>query len=210
MNQAAAPLILFHDMCQCPYDGGFHKLNTDYTRIFFLSSVDSTNTDLARRIQAESECDVRTQWIVVSESQTAGRGTQGRAWESRVGGLFVSYGFFVEKTKAFPAEALTVSLARVVRRTVDQVTGVRLELKWPNDLFYEDKKMAGLLVESLSPSQSRFHKFIIIGLGLNVNQAIFSPGLSATSLFQITGRRWPLEKFIFQLQKEFYHVCTGN
>ena len=125
--------------------------------------------------------------VVIAEEQTAGRGRAGRKWLSeRASGIYVT---LLLRPKLAPVQApvLTILAGLSAHAAVREVTGLDVDLKWPNDLMIEGKKLGGILTEMhAEPSQVRF---VIVGIGLNVNQEKFPADLSmATSLRSQTGK----------------------
>lgn len=130
-----------------------------------LPEIDSTNTELMRRARAG-------QWdpvLLVAERQTAGRGRLGRDWLSTqvsgsdphsgaASGLTFSLGLPLS-----PVDWSGLSLA--VGLSLAQSLHPQLKLKWPNDLWLDDRKVAGILIETASVGQERF---VVIGIGINV------------------------------------------
>lgn len=117
--------------------------------------------------------------VVVAECQTAGIGRHGHSWHSEAdGGLYMS---IILRLDA-PGPTVTMALGLAVQRAVDEVTGVSTDLRWPNDVMLNDRKLAGIMVQSAESA-------LIAGIGLNVNQAAFSAELKAiaTSLRIETG-----------------------
>jgi len=105
--------------------------------------------------------------VVFAESQTKGRGRLGRKWLSPArGGLWFSV---LLRPDLPPQEAtqLTVASATALRRAIELQTGLKAEIKWPNDILVGGKKVAGILTE-LSAELDRV-KHVILGIGVNVN-----------------------------------------
>ena len=152
----------------------------------FLPVTDSTNS----RAVELAEKGALHGTIVCADSQTAGRGRLGRRWESPPGiNLYLS---LLLRPSIDPACApqLTLVTAVALAMSVEEVTGLRAMLKWPNDLYLGDRKAAGILAEMSADFDTLRH--VVIGVGLNVNaeQSSFPEGLSAkaTSL-RIAGGR---------------------
>ena len=128
--------------------------------------------------------------VFLAEEQTAGRGRGGHSWHSEKStGLYCS---MLLRPELSPADALPLSLAvgLAVHAAVEQVTGLRPELRWPNDLLLGGKKFAGILTEmNAEPTRVRY---VVVGVGLNVNQERFPAALEAeaTSLRRESGRWW--------------------
>jgi BirA family biotin operon repressor/biotin-[acetyl-CoA-carboxylase] ligase len=106
---------------------------------------------------------------VVAEAQTGGRGSRGRVWESPPGGLWLSV--LYRPATAAGAELLSLRLGLAVAEALDGMApGVRIALKWPNDLILADRKVGGILCEARWQGESP--GWIVAGLGLNVTNPI--------------------------------------
>ena len=133
-----------------------------------VEAIDSTNTELMRRARAGNARPV----LLVAERQTAGRGRLGRDWQSA-------------QAAADPAASLTFSLALPlapqdwsglslavgvsVAESLDPDGTAGVKLKWPNDLWVADRKLAGILIETASlPGAAATTRQVVIGIGLNV------------------------------------------
>jgi BirA family transcriptional regulator, biotin operon repressor / biotin---[acetyl-CoA-carboxylase] ligase len=130
--------------------------------------------------------------VFLAERQTAGRGRGAHNWHSaQSAGIYCSA---VLRPALPPSEALILSLAaglamHAAIKAIDPAVG--LDLKWPNDLLIHGKKIAGILTEM--HSEATRVRYIVIGIGINVNQACFPSELqrTATSLRLATGTEWP-------------------
>ena len=127
--------------------------------------------------------------VFLAEEQTAGRGRGAHTWQSpRSTGIYCSS---ILRPALPPSEVLVLSLAAglAVRAAIQQVDSrVNADLKWPNDLLIDGKKVCGILTE-MNAEATRV-RYIVVGIGLNVNQASFPKELSATSLRLVTGSEW--------------------
>ena len=129
--------------------------------------------------------------VVAAEQQTAGRGRRGTTWESPAGaGLYFSLIMrpHIPSPKSQALSLVTLAAGVGVRDGVAAATGLAPDLKWPNDLLVNRRKLAGILAEGLAigtPQQA-----VIIGVGLNVQPAAYPPEVSrrATSLEGELGR----------------------
>jgi BirA family biotin operon repressor/biotin-[acetyl-CoA-carboxylase] ligase len=151
-----------------------------------LAETGSTS-DVARERAGRG---VPSGFVVAAGRQTRGRGRLGRTWESpREAGLYVSI-LLRPDFSAREAGRLTILGSVAMADAVEVVTSFRPQIKWPNDLIVERRKLGGLLVET-EPSGARV-AWAVLGIGLNVNQEAgdFSPGVRelATSLRLVTGR----------------------
>uniref|UniRef100_B8HNZ3 biotin--[biotin carboxyl-carrier protein] ligase n=1 Tax=Cyanothece sp. (strain PCC 7425 / ATCC 29141) TaxID=395961 RepID=B8HNZ3_CYAP4 len=155
------------------------------TWLHYLDRCDSTNTWAIANAAALQPGDV-----VFTRQQTAGRGQQGRVWYSPPGVLTASFFLSGVPTSCLPGFSLAAGLA-VIFAIEDLATTLegQLRLKWPNDLWLGDRKLAGILTEvTLSTAQKAQ---VVVGVGLNrcvdLSQIETEPGLSqrAISLDQI-------------------------
>ncbi len=141
--------------------------------------------------------------VVLAEEQTAGRGRAGRTWSSeRAAGIYVT---LLLRPKLAPVQAplLTMMAGLSAHTAVEAVTGLAVDLKWPNDLVIGGKKVGGILTEMhAEPGQVRF---VIVGIGLNVNQEKFPGELAsiATSLRLETGKPQSRLELLVRLLREF-------
>lgn len=127
-----------------------------------LACVPSTNLEVKQRAQAGAPDGL----AVIAARQTVGRGRLGRGFESPEGGVYISM-LRYPRAAADKLASLTPCVAVAVRRAIARVCGVRADIKWPNDLLYNGRKLCGILVESSSAADGR--RFIVIGVGINVN-----------------------------------------
>src|SRR5260370_1781918 len=152
--------------------------------IFHFFKTDSTNR-VALELGHAGEPEGA---IVLAEEQTAGRGRAGRKWHSeRAAGIYAS---LLLRPKLAPVQAplLTMMAGLSAHSAVQVLTGLAVDLKWPNDLLIRGKKVGGILTEMhAEPGAVRF---VIVGIGLNVNQEKVPSELAnvATSLRAETGK----------------------
>jgi BirA family biotin operon repressor/biotin-[acetyl-CoA-carboxylase] ligase len=156
------------------------------SRIHHYFSIGSTNTE-AMHAGASGEPEGA---VFVAEEQTAGRGRGNRSWESQPSlGIYCSV---LLRPPLSPADALPITLMAglSVSDAVQQVTGLRPDLRWPNDLVLDSKKFCGILTEM--NSEATRVRYVVIGMGINVNHSAFAGELApiATSLRMEGGREW--------------------
>jgi BirA family transcriptional regulator, biotin operon repressor / biotin---[acetyl-CoA-carboxylase] ligase len=135
-----------------------------------LFDVDSTNTRLLALGPPPRGCTD----IVLSELQHAGRGRRGRHWIAPFGGsiaLSMSWSF-ADASRASPALSLCVGVA--IARALERAGALGVGLKWPNDIWFDDRKMGGILIEVRAEASGPAH--VVLGVGLNVR---LSPGMRA-------------------------------
>lgn len=141
--------------------------------------------------------------VVLAEEQTAGRGRAGHSWLSeRAAGIYAT---LLLRPKLAPVQAplLTMMAGLSAHAAVEAVTGLVVDLKWPNDLMVRGRKVGGILTEMhAEPGQVRF---VVVGIGLNVNQEKFVGELAdtATSLRIETGKPQPRMELLVRLLREF-------
>ena len=129
-----------------------------------LPQVDSTNTELMRRARSGRLEPV----LLVTEQQTAGRGRLGRQWLSgadRAGSAPTALTFSLGLNLA-PEDWSGLSLA--VGLSVAQSLHPDIRLKWPNDLWWHDRKLAGILIETANLGAANAGRYVVIGIGINI------------------------------------------
>jgi len=150
--------------------------------------------DIAAQLLREGAADGL---LVLAESQTAGRGRHGRAWFSPEGtGIYMSV-LLKARVPGRYAPQLTIVAAAALCRVLRRLTDIDIRMKWPNDLYAEDRKISGILIESYTEAgKNRF----ILGAGISVNvlQEQYPEWLQdkATSLRALTGKEWDRERII--------------
>jgi BirA family biotin operon repressor/biotin-[acetyl-CoA-carboxylase] ligase len=127
--------------------------------------------------------------VLLAEEQTAGRGRGSNSWQSpRSTGIYCSV---ILRPALPPSEVLVLSLAAglAVHAAIQQVDSrLTPDLKWPNDVLIDGKKVCGILTE-MNAEATRV-RYIVVGVGINVNQSTFPKDLPATSLRLATGSDW--------------------
>src|SRR5215469_14919363 len=151
-------------------------------KLHFAPVTGSTNSDA----MAAARNGAPHGSVFLADEQRAGRGRGDHAWHSAAGeGLYVSVLLRPELPPAFlPLVPLAAGLAAA--DAIRAVTGLDLDLRWPNDLLIGPRKTGGILVEAQTQSrlESNASSFLVVGVGINVHQRDFYPRLAtpATSL----------------------------
>ena len=163
--------------------------------ILCFDSLDSTNLEAMRQAKAgaaEGLC-------IVAREQTRGRGRLDRSWQSPPdAGLYLS--LLLRPTFALPAWPLiTLMAALAVRDALVKTCGVSADIKWPNDLCVNDKKLCGILAETLDTSAGGA---VVLGIGINLTSEILPLVPSeATSIESVTGEKPHRERVLDGLLK---------
>ena len=139
-------------------------------KIEWYLTLDSTQLE-AQRL-ASHGAPHRT--VILAQEQTAGMGRLGRAWHSEAGaGLYLSL-ILRLNLPAAQLPAFTVALGLAVKKAIEQVTGLECDLRWPNDVLVNDRKLCGILTQFIDNT-------VIAGIGINVSHQEFPPGIADTA-----------------------------
>ena len=159
--------------------------------IYRFDSLDSTSTQLARMAQELAHGDV-----VITCTQTAGRGQRGNSWESEPGrNLTFSLLLRPEDLAATDAWLMSMAVSVGLVRGLMPFVDIPIKLKWPNDVYVGDRKLCGILIENALCGS--FVSRSIVGIGINVNQTQFiSNAPNPVSLKQITGKDYDLDEVL--------------
>lgn len=184
-----------------------------------LQSVDSTNNYALARIHAGLAQDGEA---IFAHEQVAGKGQRGKQWTAeKNANIFMS---LLVKQPPFPLEQqfrLSVCTAVAVHSFFSTYAGEDTKIKWPNDLYWQDRKAGGILIESVIGSSASVKKetvaeagnekfntqwqWAVVGIGINCNQTVFPGDLrNPVSLKQITGRRFDVMALAKELQSIFH------
>lgn len=161
-----------------------------------LEQIDSTNAYLQRQ---QSEHDIRN-WVVSTDEQTAGKGMGNNGWESEVGknltfSLALDMGFLPAERQFLLSEAVPLGIIEVLNPLLPSE---KLSIKWPNDIYFENRKLAGILINSTI--KANMMDISIIGIGLNVNQMKFQDWPThPISLKMVTGKEYDLKPLLEQI-----------
>lgn len=167
--------------------------------ICYFPVIDSTNTK-AKQLAKEG---YPSGTYVVAEQQDAGRGRLGRSWESPRGdGIFMT---LMLKPDIQPnnASMLTLVAALAVAAAIRKCTGRPADIKWPNDIVMNGKKVCGILTEM--SAQVDYVNYVVIGIGINVHNEAFPEELAsmATSLYLETRERQSRAALIEEIWEQF-------
>lgn len=153
--------------------------------------------------------------IVITDDQIEGKGRGTNTWESEPGknltfSIFLKPDFLKAEEQFLLNKAVSLSIFNFVKSTIsDQKTSI----KWPNDIYINDKKVTGILIDNTISGNTIEHS--IIGIGININQRNFSKNLpNPVSLFNILNKELDLKKCLYSLcnflNVEYSHLLNSN
>lgn len=153
--------------------------------LIHLTETNSTNLDLYQRLQQRPTLPEGT--VVYTDTQTAGRGQRGNSWESEPNrnltfSILLKPKHIDVSRQFIISEIVSVGILNILERFAPGFS-----IKWPNDIYWNNKKIAGILIENDLMGHHIEHS--IIGIGININQEYFlSSAPNPVSLKQITGK----------------------
>ena len=164
-------------------------------KVIRLESVNSTNT-----YAKEKANEIKEDVVIIANKQTDGYGTNNRKWYSDDDSIICSF-LIKDKKKTIPLD-YSYQIGCLVSKVINRICNVRTYVKKPNDIFFNEKKLGGVLIET----QYSLKKldYLIIGIGINVNQKSLPEDIQeiATSLSIETGRLYKKEDIIRGLIRE--------
>jgi len=177
-----------------------------------LQKVDSTNTYLKNLLSNSKPLMDGT--VIMAEQQFAGRGQKDNIWESESGknltfSIYLKSSFLTVEHQFDLNKAISLG----IRDCLKEILGENCRIKWPNDLYYHNKKIGGILIENVI--KGHHLKESIIGIGLNVNQIEFNNELAqASSIAKVLNQNYSLEELLTQICKyiecRYLQLKAGN
>ncbi|MDR1814434.1 MAG: biotin--[acetyl-CoA-carboxylase] ligase [Tannerella sp.] len=174
-------------------------MNDLNTVIISLAETDSTN----RYLQSVAANEVLPSGsIVIAGYQTSGRGQTGNSWESERGkNLLFSVLLRPAEIPANKSFVISEAAALSVKYTLDKYVA-DITVKWPNDIYFKDSKIAGILIENVI-NQGKISQSVI-GFGININQTEFNAGIyNPLSLSMISGVEYDIEVIFNEFREKF-------
>lgn len=180
-------------------------------QIHVFDSLPSTN-DYLKSICSTTE-NTPEGTVIWALEQTAGRGQHQNQWRSETGkNLTLSILLKPASLKAIEAFRLSKTIAVAVLDTVHHFIQKKVSIKWPNDIYVDQSKIAGILIEN--SIQGELVKQSIIGIGLNVNQESFLSENLPTSILNCSGQEFPLQEvtnhLLAKISKRYLELQLGN
>ena len=163
-----------------------------------LDSVDSTN-NYAMGIVHAGLAKHGMAWF--AHEQTKGKGQRGKSWQSGKGeNIALSLVLVPIGLKAIEVFKISVIVSLACTHFINRLAGSEVFIKWPNDIYWRDRKAGGILIENVM--QGDTWKYAVVGIGINVNQTSFSGSLNnPVSLKEITGKSFDIEALAKRLYK---------
>lgn len=169
----------------------------------FYKEIDSTQSEIWRLIEEEK---IQNGQLIFADIQTKGKGTHGRVWHTDEENN-IAFSFYIETDcETEKLEGITIRIAEILVDIFKKKYGISLNIKEPNDLVYNSKKIGGILTESRINSEKI--KYLVIGIGINTNKTNFNDEIKdiASSIkkeFCIdVNREEIIEEFCFQFEAE--------
>jgi len=164
--------------------------------VIHLDETDSTNNYLKNLFLSKKKIEELT--TVYSKFQTSGKGQRGNSWESEKDkNLLASVVLYPDMLMANEQFIVSQIISLAIKDSLDNITK-DVTIKWPNDIYWKQKKICGILIENLIVEDKIGQS--IMGFGLNVNQTDFtSDAPNPVSLKQITGKDYIIEKLLEEI-----------
>ena len=178
--------------------------------LIHISETNSTNNYLQSLCSKQK---VEELTVVVADFQTSGRGQRGNSWESDSGkNLLFSIVIFPEFLEARRQFLISQIISLAIKEELDTYT-TDISIKWPNDIYWKEKKICGMLIEN--DLMGRNISQSIAGIGININQETFhSFAPNPVSLRQITGKEFDLfeilKNIVLRIQSYYSLLKKGN
>lgn len=186
------------------------KLNTEIIgrNFYYIEKVDSTNELLLKSNDFNKQGTV-----LLAESQTAGKGRLDREWKSNKGQNLTFSILLTEEFLKGNLNIINMASSLSVAQAIENLYQLRVELKWPNDVLIEGRKVSGILLESTSKGNQITR--LVVGIGINVNQAQFTgkfniPPTSIKSEFKKSVQRERLLSELLNIYEELAVKAVEN
>ena len=175
-------------------------------KITHFKNIESTNSYLQNLLDRGEEI---TDNIVVADFQTSGKGQGKNVWHSEEGknllfSIALDMSFLKAEDQFLLTQMVSVAVIDVLKKYLPEEN---LFIKWPNDIYFNDKKIAGVLIKN--EIKGMMMGTSIVGVGLNVNQTAFDASLpNPISLKMITGKDYDIEKLLIEVAESLSHRVT--
>lgn len=179
---------------------------------FTLAYIPETSSTISYLKSLHQAGNAHEYTVAATDYQTAGRGQRGNTWEAERGknllfSLLLEPAFLAANKQFLLSQAVSLAIKEELEHYANGFS-----IKWPNDIYWREKKICGMLIEH--DLQGNHLLLTSAGIGINVNQSRFSPGLpNPVSLSQITGKahdRLPLLQAILDRLLKYYRMLQGG
>ena len=170
-----------------------------------LQETESTNTYLSQVADT-----MPSGTVIYTSNQLLGRGQRGNFWESEPN-KNLTFSYLLKGTNLKPheqfliSEAVSLAIVHALEDAASDMLG-RFTIKWPNDIYYEDKKVCGILIEHVLLGDGIKHS--VVGVGMNVNQEVWVSGApNPISLKQITKMQYDVDDLLKKVVEKIEEEC---
>ncbi|MCK4308970.1 MAG: biotin--[acetyl-CoA-carboxylase] ligase [Candidatus Atribacteria bacterium] len=180
-------------------------LSTTYIgrKIYYFPELESTNI-MAKEKASHKEEEINKGTVIISERQSAGKGRLGRNWFSPAGGIWLSIILYPQLSPSY-IPRITLMTAVAIVKTLERCIKIKTQIKWPNDILINEKKVCGILTEM--SAELDLINWVVVGIGVNVNikQQEFPEDIRemTTSLKEVLGKEISRVRLVQIFLKEF-------
>jgi len=165
-----------------------------------LKKTNSTNDVAIRQIRKGTR-----NGIIISESQTSGRGRYGKKWISIKGNLFLSIFFEIKKNTLI--KKITKTNCLLIKKVLKKLTFEKITIKPPNDLLIKKQKVCGILQETIVYNK---RKFIVVGVGINITQSPIINNYPTSYINKYSKNKINKYSIFANIKKTYEKSLTGN
>lgn len=148
-----------------------NNINTKYLgkKVVYYETIDSTQKEIWRRVKQKN---IESGTVIITDIQTEGIGTHGRIWHTDSKNN-IAFSFFLKTDcKLENIQGITIEIAETIVKVIKETYNITLNIKYPNDIIYKNKKIGGILTET--KVQKEKVRCIVVGIGINTNQEKFT------------------------------------
>ncbi len=180
------------------------RLNTTFlgNEVIVFETIDSTNKYIKDNVEIDGT-------IVIANEQTQGVGRKGRTFSSPAEGVYFS--FVIKPNIEFAdIQSLTICVAVAVTNALKSLFGFNPDIKWVNDVYYQNKKLCGILTELNISKETKLIDKVIVGIGINTGKVDDEVKDIATSVADIVNTEIDRNKIIAEILNEFEKIYFEN
>ena len=173
----------------------------------YFKNIDSTQSEIWRLVE---KSNVPSGTLVMADIQTSGKGTHGRIWHTDEENN-IAFSFFIKMDcNVSKLKGITVEIANIIIDIFEEKYGISLEIKEPNDIVFNGKKIGGILTET--KVNAEIVKYLVVGIGINTSQKNFSEDIKdiATSIKNEFNIDIDTKEFITEFCNKFEKEIIGK